>query len=86
MSYICLYGAVTAVSSGSIIPAFRNWGGGTCGHTNNNPICKHPVALLYLKLLMYYTVRQQCNKLLLLKFSLSTQHVSALNGHLQVSY
>jgi hypothetical protein len=24
-----------------------------------NPVFKHPVALLYLKLFMYYTVRQQ---------------------------
>jgi hypothetical protein len=30
-----------------------------------NPVFKHPVALLYLKLFMYYTVRQQYNKLFL---------------------
>jgi hypothetical protein len=34
-----------------------------------NPVFKHPVALLYLKLFMYYTVRQQCNKLLLLSYT-----------------
>jgi hypothetical protein len=36
---------------------------------------------------MYNTIRQQCNKLFpLSSLSHSTQHVSALNGHLQVSY
>jgi hypothetical protein len=47
----------------------------------NDLVFKRPVALLYLKLFVYYTVCQQCNKLYL-----STQYVSALNDHLQVSY
>jgi hypothetical protein len=35
----------------------------------DNPVFKHPVALLYVKLFMYYIVRQQCNKLFLFSYT-----------------
>jgi hypothetical protein len=52
----------------------------------NNPVCKRPVALLYVNCLyITQSVNSATNCSFFLLLSLST-HVSAPNGHLQVSH